>query len=245
MPSSPWFQWATHYGQWSLQAWLETSLLHWPLWGACLAMVLGAGFLARGQGFLFRFVTALLGVLIGVAWSKPVIAQLSLPDFAGSEQVYAVLLGLVGFSIPEAVLFLVFAIPAAFASMTYLGLKNPLLGFVPAFLLGGALGLIVQNHVRAFVASALGAWMLVMGVLTTLYRLGWVSPQVLQNAWAIVGAIAFFTLGGTLFQMSFQGKHKWRSQRKAEKLRLKALAEDKAALEQQWAKYSKDRLPKV
>jgi len=240
MLPSPWFQWATHYGEWNLQAWLEASLLHWPLWGACLAMAVGACFLTVGQGFLFRFVTALAGIVIGIAWSKPVIVQLSLPDFSGSEQVYAVLLGLVGFSIPEAVLFLVFAIPAAFAAMSYLGLKNPLLGFVPAFLVGGALGLIVHNHVRAFIASALGAWMLVLGVLTSLYRLGLISSGVLQSPGAIVGAIAFLALAGTFFQMYFHGKKYQRAKRKAEKTRLKTMAQDKAALEEKWANYSKD-----
>jgi len=239
MSPSPWFQWATQYGQWSLQAWLETSLLNWPLWGACLAIALGAAFLAVGQGFLFRFVAALLGAVIGIAWSQPVIAQLSLPDFANSQQVYAVLLGLAGFSIPEAVLFLVFAIPAAFASMAYLGLKNPLLGFVPAFLVAGAIAIIVQDYVRAFVASALGAWMLVLGVLASLYRLGWVSDSVLQSPGVIVGTVAVLALGGTFFQMSFHGKQKQRAQRKAEKTRLKTLAEDKAALEEKWASYSK------
>jgi hypothetical protein len=208
-------------------------------------MVVGACFLTVGQGVLFRFVTALIGAVIGLAWSKPVIAQLALPDFAGSEQVYAVVLGAVGLSIPEAVLFLVFAIPAAFASMTYLGLKNPLLGFVPAFLLGGAVGLILQNHIRAFVASALGAWMLVLGVLASLYRLEWVSQSVLGSPRAIWGAIVFLTLAGTLFQMSFQSKQRWRARRKVEKARLKTLAEDRAALERKWASYSKDRLPKV
>jgi predicted Rdx family selenoprotein len=208
-------------------------------------MVVGACFLTVGQGVLFRFVTALIGAIIGLAWSKPVITQLALPDFSGSEQVYAAVLGAVGLSIPEAVLFLVLAIPAAFASMAYLGLKNPLLGFVPAFLLGGAVGLILQNHIRAFVASALGAWMLVMGVLASLYRLGWVSQSVLGSPRAILGAIAFLALGGTLFQMSFRGKQQWRARRKAEKTRLKTLAEDRAALERRWASYSKDKLPKV
>ena len=241
MPSSSWLQWATGYGQWSLHAWLETSLRHWPLWGALLAVVLGGCFLAIGQGFLFRFVTALVGAIIGLAWSKPMVTQLALPDFAGSEQVYAVLLGLAGFSIPAAILFLIFAIPAAFASMSYLGLKSPLLGFVPAFLVGGAIGLIVQDYVRALVASALGAWMLVMGVLTSLYRLGWVSDKVIESPLAIGGAIVCLALGGTFFQMGLKGRQPGRTARKAEKARLKTLEEDKAALEKKWANYSKDK----
>jgi|GEM_PF-1284820 len=243
-PAAPWFQWIMNYGQWSPQAWLET-LLHWPLWGAGLAVVLGACFLVVGQGFMFRFVTALIGTVVGLAWSKPVIIQLALPDFADSEQVYAVLLGVVGFSIPEVVLFLVLGIPAAFASMAYLGLKNPLLGFVPAFLLGGAFGLILQSHIRAFVASALGAWMLVLGVLASLYRLGWVSSNVLESPWAIWGTIALLAVGGTCFQMLYHGKKQQRAKRKAEKAHLKTLSEDKAALEEKWANYSRDnKLPK-
>jgi hypothetical protein len=233
-----------NYGQWNLSAWLETAFL-WPLWGACLAIFFGLCFLTLGQGVIFRFVTALIGAVIGFAWSKPVIAQLSLPDFAGSEQVYAAVLGVIGLSIPEAVLFLVLAVPAAFASMTYLGLKNPLLGFVPAFLVGGAVGLILQNHIRAFVASALGAWMLVLGVLASLYRLKWVSQSVLETPWTVLGSIALLAVSGTLFQLSFQGKKQQRARRQAEKARLKTLADDKAALEEKWSSYSKDRLPKV
>jgi len=234
-----------NYGQWSLQAWLET-LFYWPLWGAALAIALGLCFLTVGQGFVFRLVAALMGAVIGFAWSKPVIHQLALPDFANSEQVYAVLLGIVGLSIPEAVLFLILAIPAAFACVAYLGLKNPLLGFVPAFLVGGALGLILKNHIRAFIASALGAWMLVLGILASFYRLGWISNRVLENPWAILGAIALLALSGTFFQLNFYGKKQRRARRKAEKVRLKTLAEDKAALEQKWSNYSsKDKLPKV
>jgi hypothetical protein len=243
MPPSSWFQWATQYGQWDVHSWLET-LFHWPLWGACVAIALGLCFLVVGQGFLFRFVTALVGAVIGLAWSKPVIIQLALPDFANSEQVYAVVLGLVGFSIPEAVLFLLLAIPSAFACMGFLGLKNPLLGFVPAFLVGGAIALILQNHVRAFIASALGAWMLVLGALSSFHHLGWVSRSVLQSPWAIVGTIVLLAMGGTLFQMSFFGKQQRRLQRKAEKARLKTADKEKEALEKKWATYSKDnKLP--
>ncbi|MCL2178260.1 MAG: hypothetical protein FWC28_07100 [Proteobacteria bacterium] len=242
---SPWFQWAMNYGQWNPQAWLET-LLHWPFWGAVLATALGLCFLIVGQGFAFRLVMALMGALIGFAWSQPVIRLLALPDFANSEQVYAVLLGIVGMSTPEAVLFLILAIPSAFACVAYLGLKNPLLGFVPAFLVGGAIGLILKNHIRAFIASALGAWMLVLGILAGLYQRGWISKRVLENPWAILTTIAFLTLGGTFFQMSFYGKKQQRAQRKAEKARLQTFAEDKAALEQKWSSYaSKNKLPKA
>ncbi|MCL2011519.1 MAG: hypothetical protein FWG75_01850 [Cystobacterineae bacterium] len=244
MSPSPWFQWVSNYGQWNLQAWLET-LFYWPLWGAGLAIATGLCFLTIGQGVAFRCVAALMGAVIGLAWSKPVIVQLALPDFAGSEQVYAAVLGVIGLSIPAAILFLVLAIPAAFACLTYSGLKNPLLGFVPAFLVGGAIGLILEHHIRAFVASALGAWMLVLGILSTLYGLGWISNSVLDSPWAILGAIAFLAIAGTLLQMSLRGHKQQRARLKAEKERLKTLAEDKVALEKKWSSYSKNKLPKV
>jgi hypothetical protein len=175
-------------------AWLSISArLPWVL---ALAMaVLGALLLGAGGGKAFRVIAAPLGALLGLLWGEALAAPLGL---LGNETALALgaaaVLFLVGALFPSVVVAIAFGAPVGLAFGGMVGNTGFLLGFLPAALLAGAVAAVLQRPLRVLVAAAMGAALLLLGLLRLLEGVSAVTTLARTHAvWLLVaaGAVAF------------------------------------------------------
>jgi hypothetical protein len=132
-------------------------------------------------------------------------------------------------------------IPVGMIAGQIAGTSDWFLGFLPAFLVGGTLGVVLHRHIGAVLASALGAWILVIGMLSSLHQLGTVVSTVAQQPWGVIIAAAFFAVAGAIYQVAVRPTPEESERVKQERARLKKRLQEKRALEKRWSNYSNDR----
>ena len=192
------------YQSFDPSAWVSASRLI-PIWlGLGMVGVGTALLLFGGNRQVFRLVAGPLGALAGWLWAPVLAARFKLVAPPYLPPVFAGVLAVLGLAFPPGVVFVALGIPAGLLAGHLAGPKDWFLGFVPGFLVCGTISIFLTRYIAAVVASLVGAWLLVMGVLSGLYLLGDAAELVTAQPWGVLVAAALFALAGSIFQLSGQ-----------------------------------------
>lgn len=213
-----------------------------PVWAGLVMSAVGVAMLLRGGGMLFRAVAGPLGLVIGQIWIGPLAARLG---FGTQQQQIALgasaLLCVLGFVVPASSVFFGFGIPIGLMAANLAGQSDWLLGFVPAFIIGGALGVVMERPISVLLATLTGGWLTLIGLMAAL------SPAIpglvekLAGLWpAAVSVASCFTVAGFGYQMFVLPPPEKAAQAKREKVMAKKAAAEKKQVEKRWASYTKD-----
>ena len=213
-----------------------------PVWAGLLLAALGIGMLLRGGGALFRLVAGPLGLVIGQIWIGPLAARLG---FGTQQQQIALgasaLLCVLGFAVPASTVFFGFGIPIGLMAANLAGPSDWLLGFVPAFIVGGALGVVLERPISVLLASLSGGWLTLIGLMTALSPAIGSLVERLAGVWpAAISVASCFAVAGFGYQMFVLPPPEKAAQLRREKLMAKRAASEKKAMEKRWANYTKD-----
>lgn len=210
-----------------------------PVWGGLLAIAVGVLMLLFGGRQLFRLVAGPLGALIATVWAGPLAARLGFGASIRQITLVATLALLTaGLLWPPLVVFFAFGVPAGLVGGQIAGPNDWLLGFGPGFFLGGAAGVVMHKLVGSILSAAVGAWVVVLGLLATLNPfisgIGWLAG----NPIAVLSVAGCFAVGGAVFQIFVRPSEEEATARKLEKAIAKRKAQEQKALEARWAKYN-------
>jgi len=215
---------------------------HVPMGAGIVAVAVGVLFLLFGGGKAFRVVAGPLGAVVGFVWAPMVANKFGVtgidPKLAAGA---AIGLGVAGFVFPPVVIFFAFGIPAGLAAGEIAGPSDFLLGFVPACLLVGTLAAAFHRHIGAVAASIVGAWIFLIGMLSSLHQVGGVANAVAAQPWGVIIAAALFAVAGSVYQITVRPAPEEAEKLKMEKARLKRKVAEKKALEKRWANYSSEK----
>lgn len=211
-----------------------------PVWGGAVCIVVGLFMLFVGGGRLFRLVAAPLGAAIGTIWVPTVLTRLGVS--APPSQVTlasAISLAFLGLLFPPGVVFFAFGIPIGLTAAQLVGPTDWLLAFLPGFVIGGAIGIVLHQVVSSVLSAAVGAWVLVMGLLAVLNPYIDAVGGLVQNPVVVFAIAGCFAIAGAAYQLMVRGSPEEREKQKRERtLANKKMKEDRA-LEKRWANYSK------
>ncbi|MFT3842379.1 MAG: hypothetical protein QM723_35640 [Myxococcaceae bacterium] len=228
------------YQRWDPQGWVAVyQRLPLPVAGGMIA--LGLLMLLFGSGRLFRVVAGPIGAIVGFIWA-PILAQ-RFGFGAAQTQIRTVAAGMLfglGILFPPAATFFAAGIPAGLIAGEVAGSNDWALGFVPAFIVVGALGVALHRYIGAIASSAVGSWLLVLGALGVMPGAGWVK-QVAAQPWGLLVAAFLFTLAGSVYQLFVRLSPEERERIKAERATAKSKLKKQKDLEDRWANYSKNR----
>jgi hypothetical protein len=212
-----------------------------PVWAGALTALVGVGLLLRGGGVVFRAVAGPLGVVIGQIWIGPLAARLGFQTMQQQISLGAsAVLGLLGFVVPASTVFFGFGIPIGLMAANLAG-PDWLLGFVPAFIIGGAVGVVLERPVSVLLASVAGGWLVLMGSMSALTAVAPGLVERLAGSWpAAISVASLFAVAGFGYQIFVLPPPEKASQIKREKAMAKQAAAEKKALEKRWSNYTKD-----
>ncbi len=210
-----------------------------PVWGGLVAIALGVLMMLFGGRQLFRLVAAPLGALIATIWAVPLAQRMGFS--ANLRQISMVAtVGLAGAGLlwPPAVVFFAFGVPAGLLGGPLAGSNDWLLGFGPGFFVGGAVGVVMHRLVGALLSAAVGAWVLVLGLMATLNpflgAVGWLS----NNPVAVLSVAGVFAVAGSVFQIYVRPSEEQAESMKLERTIAKKKAKEQKVLEERWTKYN-------
>lgn len=211
-----------------------------PIWAGALCLVLGIAMLLRGGGVLFRGVAGPIGLVIGQIWIGPLAAKLG---FGAQQQQIALgasaVLCVLGFVAPISTVFFGFGIPIGLMAGNLAGQADWMLGFVPAFIIGGALGVVLERPISVLLASVSGGWLTLLGLMTALLPAIPSLVERLAGMWpAAISVASCFAVAGFGYQMFVLPPPEKRAELKREKLMAKRAETERKALEKRWANYS-------
>ncbi|RKH71255.1 hypothetical protein [Corallococcus aberystwythensis] len=206
-----------------------------PMWVGVVVALVGLVLLLAGGGKLFRAVAGPVGAVLGLLWTGAVTQRLGMVDLDPRlPTLVAAALMALGFLFPPAVTFVGVGVPLGLLAGQIAGPSDFLLGFGPGFIVGGLVGAILHRQVSGIVASAAGAWLLVIGALAALHQFGGVVEAVASRPWGVIIAALLFALAGSIYQLAVRPSPKESDQQKAEKQRLKQRQAEQQALEKRW-----------
>ena len=213
-----------------------------PVWGGLIAIVVGVLMLLFGGRQLFRLVAGPLGALIATVWAGPLAARLGFGTSIRQITLVATLgLFTAGLLWPPIVVFFAFGVPAGLVGGQIAGANDWLLGFGPGFFLGGAAGVVMHKLVGSILSAAVGAWVVVLGILSTLNpfitAVGWLAG----NPIAVLSVAGCFAVAGAVFQIFVRPSEEEASARRLEKTIAKKRAREQKATEDRWAKYNNSK----
>lgn len=209
-----------------------------PMWAGVLLVIVGVVFLVFGGGKPFRAVAAPIGTLIGYLWTPMIAGRLGVsvqPDaiaFAG-----AAFLGVMGAVFPPGLLFFAVGIPAGLIAGQFMG-GDWMLGFVPICFIAGLAAAVGHRIIASVVASLVGAWLVVIGMLGALDSVGTVVPMVTQQPWGVIIAAVLFAMAGSIYQIAVRPSPEEAEEISIERAAAKKKEEDRKAAEKRWGKYS-------
>lgn len=213
-----------------------------PVWAGLLLVALGVVLLIFGGGNWFRLVAGPMAALAGLFWGPVVALRLGVAAVTPTiSMAVAGVLGLGGFLFPPLAVFLAVGLPVGLFAGQLAGPSDWFLGFVPAFLVAGMFASLLHRHVGAIVASIVGAWLLVIGMLSALYLVGGVVEAVTAQPWGVIVAAALFALAGSIYQLAARPPPEEHEQRIMEEHRERQRLKEKKALEERWSNYSSNR----
>lgn len=210
-----------------------------PVWGGLAAALFGLLMLFFGGRQLFRLVAGPLGAAIATVWAAPLAMRLGFS--ANAKQITLVAtIALFGAGVlwPPMVVFFAFGVPAGLLGGQLVGANDWILGFGPAFLLGGAAGLALHRVIGSIFSAAAGAWVLVLGVMAALNpfvgAIGWFAA----NPVAVLTVAGVLALAGAVYQLFVRPSEEQARAQKQEKELSKRRAKEQKATEERWAKYN-------
>lgn len=211
-----------------------------PVWAGVVMVILGVAMLVRGGGHLFRVVAGPLGVVIGQIWIGPLAARLG---FGSQQQQIALgasaILGVLGFVVPVSTVFFGFGIPIGLMAANLAGQADWLLGFVPAFIIGGALGVVLERPISVLLVSVSGGWLVLIGLMAALAPVVPGLVEQLASNWpAGITVSACFAVAGFGYQLFVLPPPEKRAELKREKAMAKRAKAEREAVEKRWANYS-------
>ncbi len=212
-----------------------------PVWAGLITMVLGALMMLFGGGKLFRVVAAPLGALIGMIWVPTVVGRLGIS--APAQQVTlaaAITLAVVGVLFPPGVVFFAFGMPIGLIAAQLVGPTDWLLAFLPGFIIGGAVGIVLHTVVSSILSAAVGAWALVLGLLAVLNPFVGSVGTLAQTPVVVFAITACFAVAGAAYQLLLRGPPEELEKHKRERQLLRKKLKEDRALEKRWANYTKN-----
>lgn len=207
-----------------------------PMWAGLACCVLGLALLLFGGGkVLFRVVAGPIGALMGYLWTGVVATRLGFTDLDPRlpSASAAVLLAL-GFAFPPAITFLGVGLPLGLIAGQIAGQSDFMLGFAPALIIGGSVGAVLHRVVASVVASAAGAWLLVIGALAALHQFGGVVAAVARQPWGVIIAAVLFAIAGSVYQIAVRPSPEEQEKLRAEREQRKRREEEQRRLEKRW-----------
>lgn len=211
-----------------------------PLWAGAVLIAVGVLFLVFGGGKPFRFVAAPIGAAIGYLWTPMIAGRLGVslqPDalaFAG-----AAFLGVMGAVFPPGLVFFAVGVPAGLIAGQFME-GDWMLGFAPACFIAGIAAAIGHRVIASVVASLVGAWLLVLGMLSALNSFGTVVAMVAQQPWGVIIAAVLFAMAGSIYQIAVRPSPEEQEKLNVERALAKKKEEERKAAEKRWGKYTKD-----
>ena len=205
-----------------------------PMWAGIIACAVGLALLLFGGGRLFRLLAGPLGALIGLAWTGVVMTKFGLGMDPRNSTISALVLMLLGFLFPPAIVFLGVGVPVGLLGGELAGPADYLVGFVPGLLLGGLVAAVLHRHVSAILSSMVGAWLLVIGALAALHQFGGLVTAMANQPWGLIIAAGLFALAGSVYQIAVRPSPEEAERQEAERQRLKQRKAEQKALEKRW-----------
>jgi hypothetical protein len=206
-----------------------------PMWAGIVCCVVGVTLLLAGGGRLFRVLAGPLGAVLGLWCTRIVTTRLGVPEgFAPLPTLVAAVLFALGFLFPPAITFVGIGVPLGLVAGEIAGPQDFLLGFAPGFIIGGLVGALLHRVVSALVASAVGAWVLVIGALAALHQFGGLVAAVASRPWGVIVAAALFAVAGAVYQLAVRPSSADAGKQRAERERLKQYQAEKRAVEKRW-----------
>lgn len=212
-----------------------------PVWAGLACVVVGTLMLFFGRGHLFRVVAAPLGASIGLIWVATVAGKLGISASVNQVTVgAAVVLAVVGLVFPQGVVFFALGMPTGLIAAQLVGPADWLLAFVPGFIIGGAVGILLHNVISSLVSSAVGAWALTLGLLAVLSPFVAAVGVLAQNPVVVFCIAGCFAIGGAVYQLVVRGSPEALEKEKREKQLARQKAKEDRALTKRWANYTKN-----
>ena len=205
-----------------------------PMWAGIVACLMGLGLLLFGGGRLFRVLAGPLGAVIGLTWTGVLMMKFGQSMDPRNPTIAALVLMLLGFIFPPAIVFLGVGIPVGLLGGELAGPGDSLLGFAPGLLLGGLVAAVLHRQVSAILASIVGAWMLVIGALAALHQFGGLVTAMANQPWGLIIAAGLFALAGSVYQIAVRPSPEEVERQEAERQRLKQRKAEQKALEKRW-----------
>lgn len=213
-----------------------------PVWAGALCLLGGVLMLFFGGGRLFRLVAAPLGALIGLIWVAPVAGRLGISaPLPQVTLIAATSLAILGLIFPPGVVFFAFGVPLGLLAGQWVGPVDWLLAFVPGFIIGGAVGVVLHQVVSSVLSAVVGAWVLMLGLLAVLMPFVSSAGVLAQNPPVVFVVAGCFAIGGAAYQIMARGSPDDLAKRKRERLLLQKKLKEDRALSKRWANYSKKK----
>jgi hypothetical protein len=224
------------YQEFNPQGWVGIYRLM-PMWAGIACCALGLVLLLVGGGRAFRLVAGPLGALMGLAWTSVIASKFGMPPGSYDPRLpslVAAALAVVGFLAPPAITFLGVGIPLGLIAGQLAGPEDFLLGFIPVLLVGGVAGAFLNRQVGAVAASAVGAWLLVIGALAALHQFGGLVTAVANQPWGVIIAAALFAIAGSVYQIAVRPSPEEQEKLRAEREQRKIREAEQRRLEKRW-----------
>jgi hypothetical protein len=212
-----------------------------PMWAGGLLALLGALRMLFGGGKLFRLVAGPLGAAVGFLWTPLLATKLGFGPQGPQIRIVATIgIGGLGLLLPPGATFFAFGIPLGLVAGDMAG-NDWVIGFIPAFLIGGTLAVAAHRYIGAVASSLVGGWLVVIGLLAALHPFTRLVESVAQQPWGVLIAALLFAIAGAVYQLFVQLSPEARAAYKAEKAAAKKKLADAKKLEARWTNYSKDK----
>ncbi len=207
-----------------------------PPWAGLVCCLGGLVLLLFGGGRLFRVLAGPLGALIGLGWTGVLLTKFGVagadPRLPGAA---AAGLSVLGFLFPPIVIYLGVGIPVGLLGGEIAKPHDFLIGFAPGFILGGMVAALLHRQVSAILASAVGAWVLVIGALAALHPFGGLVSAMASQPWGLLVAAGFFAIAGSVYQIAVRPSPEEAERQQTEHQKLKTRQAEQDALEKRWS----------
>jgi hypothetical protein len=205
--------------------------------------LVGAGLVAcllGGRRFIFRLVLAPIAVAAAFALAPKAAVLLHLAPKTASW-IVAGLAGTTAVVFPPAILFAGFGVAGALAGGELAGSQDYWVGFIPGFVIGGALALIMHRIIAVVVSSLIGAAMFVVGLLC-LISFTRLASLILGAPILSLGLAGCVAVAAMAFQFKFgPADDEEREKARLEKLKEKEIRADDKARDKRFKEYGKKK----